>query len=85
MVPWLLTHHARRRIDEMGLELVEVMQALDDPAVTYPCRPCYERGRIVAVRDRLAVVHNPDARTVITVLWNGGDRRSGVPAIARAA
>jgi hypothetical protein len=79
MVEWSLTHHARRRIEEMDLAAAEVARVLDEPTTTYPGHPCYGAGRVVAVAGRLAVVHSPGTHEVITVLWNGKDGRPCAP------
>lgn len=68
-----ISYHATLRIAEMGLTPGEVLRALAEPDFTYPSPKRYGDGRMVAVRDRLAVVFSTDGN-VITVLWH---RREG--------
>lgn len=73
---WELTYHASARMIEMGVDDDELLETLGYPSITYPSPPSYGPGRLIAVAGRLAIVHNPSTRTVITVLWHGRSDRS---------
>ena len=73
---WTVTQHASVRMDEMGVQTEELIETLEHPSITYPSPPAYGPGRAIAVAGRLAVVHNPTTRAVITVLWHGWSGRS---------
>lgn len=67
---WKITEHARGRMEEMALTRREVLEPLIDPVLDYPGSARYQEGRRVAVQGRLAVVYEPETRTIVTVLWN---------------
>lgn len=62
--PWFLTSHAMKRCHEMGLDRAAVIAVLDDPQITWS-----SFGRVVAARGDISVVHDPNLRVVVTVLW----------------
>src|SRR5690349_12532313 len=68
---WWFTFHAEQRRAEMLLSAEEVTDALDDPVLIYP-----SRGLRIAVGGRLAVVHDPASRAIVTVLWDGLEGRA---------
>lgn len=68
----VLTHHARTRARQMGVEEEAVITAVLDPSYTYPGPARYGEHRIAA-REELACPYklNGDDVVVLTVLWNG--------------
>lgn len=56
---------------EMGLGREEIEAALNEPRVVYPGAARLGTDKAVAVGGRLAVVHDPARRVVVTVLWDG--------------
>jgi hypothetical protein len=69
---WILTEHAKLRMQEMGLNRVAVGLVANDPEVTYTQG---DRGWArVAQRGDLAVVFNPNTREILTVLWRSQER-----------
>jgi len=58
---------------QMGLSLDEVTSALDGAELTYPDAT---RKLRIAVAGRLAVVHNPITRVIVTILWAGLETRA---------
>lgn len=73
---WTVTGHAAHRMDQMGVEESELFYVLEHPSITYPSPPHHGPGRSIAVAGRLAIVHNPTTKTVITVLWHGASGRA---------
>jgi hypothetical protein len=69
-----LSVHARRRCQEMGLRTKTVKAAVAAPELDMPTT----LGLRILVAGDLAVVYDPAANQVITVLWaQGEDRESG--------
>jgi hypothetical protein len=65
--PWFITAHAFKRMAEMSLDRLQVVEVIGEPEISYvslqdlTCR--------VYCRDQLTVVANPTARMIVTVLW----------------
>ena len=68
-----LTNHARLRIGQMadaaGLTLAEIHEALTRPEVEFGADRPDREGQRTRQAGRIAVVIDPAARVVITVLW----------------
>lgn len=71
-----LSKHARQRCTEMGVEVDEVLAAVERWELRYPSPPEYGPDRMVSVAGRLAVVHTSTLDVVITVLWRGREGRA---------
>lgn len=83
---WTLTPHAADRAAELGFHPAEVTAAADRPEQTYGSSPGHPDHYRVAQRGDVAVVIDPDARTVITVLIRTAERwKHGVDTRATAA
>lgn len=65
---WQLSPHAKERAAARGVAVRQVLAAVTTPEVTYP-----DRDEVVMTKGRLAVVTNPRARVVLTVLLTGAD------------
>jgi hypothetical protein len=67
----------------MGVSLELIQQTYHDPETRYPCSRRHPPGRIMAVRDDIALVLGvgEGTTTVITVLWRG--RSTGYVAWSR--
>ena len=76
-----LTFHARLRTREMGLGTKSVKAVVALPEIDTPTY----RGLRILVGGALAVVYDPAANEVVTVLWALGDDRGGGPIRKRAA
>ena len=76
-----LSFHARLRTKEMGLGTKAVKAVVALPEIDTPTY----RGLRVLVAGALAVVYDPVANEVVTVLWALGDGRAGGPVRKRAA
>ena len=70
-----LSEHARQRCREMGLRTKAVKAVAADPEIDTPAP---DGGRLL-VGGVLAVIYDPDANEVITVLWAQGESRAGGP------
>jgi hypothetical protein len=73
--PWFLCSHAYERTLAMGLSRAEVVDALDHATRSYPSGPSHAPDRRISCDGRLAVVHEPAERVVITVLWDNRTSR----------
>ena len=69
--PWFLGHHCLLRMNEMALRRSDITEVLEQFETRYPGSVRYPKGRCVATKGRLAVVYEPQTKTVVTVLWNG--------------
>ena len=76
-----LSEHARQRCREMGLRTKAVKAVVAHPEIDSPAP---EGGRLL-VGGVLAVIYDPDANEVITVLWAQGESRAGGPGRRSAA
>ncbi len=66
---WTLTVHARAAARRRAVPVTQILEVIATPDSTYvPCG--YGPGRIVYKRGEIAVVGAPQAKKVITVLWN---------------
>lgn len=75
----MLTRHARERMTEMGLDELEVIDAVENPERTEPDR--LHADRRLAIKGRLRVVYAPDGdrTSVCTVLWHDAASREEGP------
>jgi len=76
-----LSQHARQRCREMGLQTKAVKAVVAGPEIDVPAP---DGGRLL-VGGVLAVIYDPDANEVITVLWARGESRAGGPVRRSAA
>ena len=76
-----ITHHAKQRIDQMGLDESRVLAVVANPDMTMPNDNHYPPGRKF-VGDGLTVVVSND-RSILTVLWHlaGGRGPDGSPVV----
>lgn len=68
-MPYRLSDHAKQRIREMQVDVLDVVHAVDMPETDYPAPKKYPDCRI-ATRGELAVPYDPKTGRIITVLWN---------------
>lgn len=74
--PWFLSMHSLERAQEMGLDRGDIIRVLNHPDIRYPSTGTHaDTGRMVAVRDGLAVVYNPEQRAVVTILYHQRESR----------
>ena len=66
-VPRILTNHAKERMAEMGLNGRQLLEIMDEPALTYPCY-----ANKTAEQNGIAVIYaeKPDRDVVITVIYS---------------
>lgn len=78
---WRMTGHAERRVAEMDVRMAEVVAAIVAPELEYQGAEGHPVGRRVRVAGRLAVVVDPLARVVVSVLWHRAEGRgvNGAP------
>lgn len=80
---WTFTAHALRRMDEMGLFAGHVHDVLEESMLRYPGHDGPDgQKREVRVGGQLAVVVSCEDRSVVTVLWHCGERRTYLPPAA---
>lgn len=72
---WRFTHHAIERMHQMALTPQQVVDCLERPQLTYPQRGRYD-GKSVAIRDAIAVCHNPVDRVIVSIFPNTIERYS---------
>lgn len=68
-MPYRLSDHAKQRVREMQVDVLDVVHAVDMPETDYPAPKKYGGCR-VATRGELAVPYDPRTGRIITVLWN---------------
>lgn len=71
---WRITEHARARAAERGICDRDLRLTVEEPWCSYPQTDTYGADRQVRVRGEWAVVVNPAARTLITVLFSSRAR-----------
>ena len=69
------TPHALNRCGQMHVDLVEVVEILESPERSYPSGGTFSSPRRVAAGKGLAVVFGESDGAVITVLWDGEEKR----------
>lgn len=63
--PWVLTKHALMRAEVMGLNHAEVVDAIENCVIDQPAQSPDLR---MAKNGTVAVVYNPERRTIVTIL-----------------
>lgn len=71
MDDWHFSTHSLERALDMALEPEELTDCLRSPDTTYRSGPSYPEECMIYARGRIALAVSVEARTVITVLWNG--------------
>lgn len=77
-----LTRHAIDRIAEMKLDRDQVLDAIEDPEVSYPCRDRNGPDRTIFKKGDISVVcqlHTQAQPVVVSVLWNTTDHYDREP------
>lgn len=72
---WKFTPHAIERMEEMGVERLDIIKALNEPEIDHPAHAHLGRHRRIAVKGPIAVVYGKSSRTVVTVLWHTEEGR----------
>lgn len=68
---WQLGLHAVDRALDMAVDASEIRAALMTPDVRQPTGPDYPDHQQLWAKGRIALVVDPAARYVVTVLWRG--------------
>jgi len=66
---WRMSRHARTNAAERGVAARDVLETIADPEIHHTAYN-YGPGREMYKRGELAVVGIPDAKVIVTVLWN---------------